>query len=62
MKANIIIDISPPIPYLGKFWFSSYGRKCCQPIIFQDSLKCHLSRKKRVIKCIFSKQINIKVF
>ena len=27
MKANII-DISPPIPYLGKFWFSSYGEKC----------------------------------
>ena len=26
MKANII-DISPPIPYLGKL-FSSYGGKC----------------------------------
>ena len=23
MKANIVVDISPPIPYLEKFWFSS---------------------------------------
>ena len=32
MKANIVVDISPPIPYLAKFWFSIYGPKCCQPI------------------------------
>ena len=30
MKNNIVIDISPPIPYLAQFWFSSYGSKCCQ--------------------------------
>ena len=28
MKTDIVIDISPPIPYLEKFWFSSYGPKC----------------------------------
>ena len=30
----------------GKFWFSSYGPKCCQPIKLQDSLKCNISKKK----------------
>ena len=25
MKTGIIIDILPPIPYLEKFWFLSYG-------------------------------------
>ena len=30
METNIVVDISPPIPYLAKFLFSSYGPKCCQ--------------------------------
>ena len=46
MKTSIVIDISPPITYLAKFCFSSYGRKCCWPIELQDSLKCNISRKK----------------
>ena len=29
MKTNIIVYISPPISYLAKFCFSSYGPKCC---------------------------------
>ena len=62
MKTNIVIDISSPIPYLAKFWFSSYGRKYCQPTKLQDSLKCDISRKKGMIKFIFSMQINIEVF
>ena len=28
MKTNIVIKISSPIPYIAKFWFSSYGPKC----------------------------------
>ena len=40
MKNNIVIDISPPIPYLAKCWFSNYKPKCCLPIKWQDSLKC----------------------
>ena len=43
MKTNIVIDISPT--YLVKFWVSSYGPKCCQPIKLQDSLKCNIVRK-----------------
>ena len=62
MKTNIVIDISLPIPYLVKFWVSSYGPKCCQPIKLQDSLKCNVSRKKWMMKCIFRMKINIKVF
>ena len=62
MKANITIDISLPIPYLGEFWFSSYGRKCCKPIKLQDSLKCNMSRKKLMMKFIFGMQMNIEVF
>ena len=46
MKANIVIDILPPIQYLAKFWFWSYGLKCCQPIKLQDSLECNIPRKK----------------
>ena len=46
METNIVFDISPPIPYLAKFWFSSYRSKCYQPIKLQDSLKCNISRKK----------------
>ena len=59
METNIVVDIWPPIPYLGKFWFSSYGPKCCQPIKLQDSWKCYISRKKWMIKFIFGMQINI---
>ena len=62
MKTNIVIDISPLIPYLVKFLFSSYGPKCCQSVKLQVSLKFNISRKKWMIKCIFSVQINIKVF
>ena len=25
MKTDIVIDISPPITYLARFWFLSYG-------------------------------------
>ena len=62
METNIVVDISPPVLYLAKFWFSSYGAKCCQPIKLQDSLKCNISRKKWMMKCIFGMQINIEVF
>ena len=62
MKTNIVVDISPPIPYLAKFWFSSYGPKCYQPIKLQNSLKCNISRKKWMVKFVFGMQINIKVF
>ena len=62
MKSNIVIDISPPIPYLAKFWFSSYGSKYCLPIKLQDSLKCSISRKKWIVKSICGMQINIDVF
>ena len=60
MKSNIVIDISPT--YLAKFWVSSYGPKCCQPIKLQDSLKCNIVRKKWIMKFIFCMQINIEVF
>ena len=62
MKNNIDIDISPPIPDLPKFWFSSYGPKCYRPIKLQNSLKCNISRKKWMMKFIFGTQINIEVF
>ena len=42
MKAGIVIDIPPPIPYLTNFRFSSYGSKCCWPIKLKDSLKCNI--------------------
>ena len=57
MKTNIVVDFSPP-----KFLFSSHGPKCCQPIKLQDSLKCNISRKKGMMKCIFGVHINIEVF
>ena len=60
MKPNIVIDISPS--YLTKFWVSSYGPKCCQPIKLQDSLKCNISREKWMMKFIFCMQINIEIF
>ena len=62
MKTNIVVDISPPIPYLAKFSFSSYEPKCCQPIKLQDFLKCNISRKKWMMKFIFGMEINIEVF
>ena len=46
MKTNIVIDISPPIPGLGKFWFFSDGPEYCWPTKLQDSLKGNISRKK----------------
>ena len=46
MKTNNVIDISPPILYLAKFWFLSYRLEHCQPIKLKDSLKCNISRKK----------------
>ena len=53
MKANIVVDISPPIPYLAKFWFSIYWPKCCQPIF----------RKAWGMKLIFwCLQMNTKIF
>ena len=61
-KTNVVIDISSPVPYLAKLWFSSCGPKCCWPIKLQDSPKCNVSRKKGMMKLIFSMQINIKVF
>ena len=52
MKTGIIINISPPITYLAKFCFSSYGQKYCWPMELQDSLKCNISRKKWMMKFI----------
>ena len=46
MKTNIATEISPPIPYLAKFWFRSYGPKCCWQIKSEDSIKCNILRKK----------------
>ena len=43
MKTSVVIDISPPVLYLVKFWVSSYGLKYCQPIKLQDSL--HLKKE-----------------
>ena len=56
----LVIDILPT--HLAKFWVSSYGSKCCQPIKLQDSLKCNIVRKKWIMKFIFCMQINIEVF
>ena len=62
METNIVVDISPRIPYLAKFWFPSYSPKCCQPIKLQDSLKCNISGKKWMMKFTFGIQINMVVF
>ena len=61
-KLILFVDISPPIPYLDKFWSWSYGPKCYQPIKLQDSLNCSISRKKWMIKFIYGMQINNEVF
>ena len=62
MKTNIVNDISTPVPYLAKFWFSSYGPKCCWPVRLQDSSKCNISRRKWMMKFIYGMQINTEVF
>ena len=62
MKTTIAIDISPPVTYLAKFWFSSYGPKWCWSIELQNSLKCNISRKKWMMKFIFAMSRNIEVF
>ena len=62
METNIVADVSPPIPYLEKFWFSSNEPKCCQPIKLQVPLRCNISRKKGMMKFIFRMQINMEVF
>ena len=49
-KTNFLVDLSTPISYLAKFWFSSYGPKCNQIAGF---LKCHISRKKWIMRFIF---------
>ena len=60
MKANA--DFSLPVPFLVKFWFSSYGPKCCWPIKLQESLTCTISRKKWMMKYIISIQVNTNAF
>ena len=61
MKTNIVIDIPPPIAYLSKFSFSSYGPKCCQPVRLQGSLKCNISRKVNY-EVYYRHAVNMKVF
>ena len=46
METNIVVDVSPPIPYLAEFLLSSYQPKCFQPIKLEDSLKCNILKKK----------------
>ena len=62
MKTNIVTDISPLSSYLSNFCFWSYGPKYCCPIKLQVSLKCNISRKKRIMNFIFGMQIKIEVF
>ena len=38
-KTNFVVDLSTPISYLAKFWFSSYGPKCNQIAGFLKYLK-----------------------
>ena len=54
MKTNFVIDILPPIPYLAKFWLSSYGPKCCW--LFKL-----LSKMKWMMRFISVMQVNIEV-
>ena len=51
---NIVVDISPLITFLAKYWFSSYGLRYCQPIRLQDSSKCNISKKKWWWKLFFA--------
>ena len=62
METNIVADISTTIPYLAKFWFSSYWPKYCHPAKLQNSLKCNISRKKWMMRFVSGMQINIEVF
>ena len=62
MKSNIVIDISTLFPYEAKLCFSNHRSKCGWTIKLQVSLKCNISRKKKVMEVIFGMQINIKVF
>ena len=62
MKIDIIIDISLLFPHLAKFCFSSYEPKYCWQIKLQDSLKCNIARKKRIMNFIFGMQINTEFF
>ena len=57
----IVINISPAIPYLEKFWFLSYKPKYYWPIKLEYSLKCSISRK-RIMKFILGMQMNMEVF
>ena len=61
MKTILVIDISIPIVYLGKLWFSSYESKCSWSIELQDSLKCNISRKTWMMKFIFAMSRNIEI-
>ena len=58
---NTLTDISLLISCLAKFWFLSYGSKCCWPIKLQDPLKCNIPSKKWMMKFIFGMQIYIEV-
>ena len=61
MKTIIVVDISPPITYLAKFWFSSCEPKCCWSIEVLNSLKCNISRKKGMMNFTFGMQRNSKI-
>ena len=60
MKNDTVL--SPPIPYLAKFWFLRFGPKCCWAIKLQDSLKRIISRTKWMMKFIVAMEIDIEVF
>ena len=62
MKTSIVVDISSPVPYLAKYWVSSYGPKCCRLVKLHDSLKCNISRNKLMMNFIFGVKINITFF
>ena len=40
METDIVVYTSSPVPYLAKFWFSSYGQEMLSTYQLQDSLKC----------------------
>ena len=61
IEKYFVINISPAIPYLEKFWFLSYKPKQYWPIKLQYSLECNISRK-RIMKFIFGMQMNMEVF
>ena len=44
------------------YFCPNYGPKCCQEIIFQDSLKFNISGKKWMTKFIFDVEVNMAVF